>query len=477
MMGWSAASAMGVLYWLYWIVAMIVMVRVMLRNNDTVKTLTWIMVFIFMPFLGMLLYFFFGRDTRKKRLVGKRLLSQIKQHTAFKENGDAKKDIPVEYQTLATLFENTSSASFLSFDEAEVIPDTRVFAERLFEMISNAGNHIHLQFYIIEDDEFGCRLRDALVEKARQGVEVRLIYDSVGCWKVKDRFFDSMRSAGVQVEEFLKVYFPLLSNRVNFRNHRKLVVVDGKVGFVGGCNIADRYIKGINGGCWRDTMLMLQGDGVYALQTSFLVDWYFANGSLVSGKEYFPRFNKACGACHVQLLTSNPVMTWRAIPGGITMALSHATSYFYLQTPYLLPNEKVMAALQNAALSGVDVRLMIPLHSDSRLADYASRSYIEGLLSAGVKVYLYTAGFLHAKTFVSDDMLSVVGSANLDFRSFDYNFEVSAYVYDQTLAKRMKSLFMDDMSHCMRLTLREFKERSFGGRCLESAARLLSPVL
>ena len=286
-MGWSAVSVMGVLYWLYWIVAMVVMVRVLLRNRDTVKTLTWIMVFIFIPFLGLLLYFFFGRDTRRKRLVGKRLLSQIKQHTAFRASGVAKREIPADYQTLATLFENTSSASLLPFDEAEVIPDTRGFAERLFEIIYAAENHIHLQFYIIEEDDFGCRLRDALVEKARQGVEVRLIYDCVGCWKVKERFFESMRSAGVCVESFLKVFFPLLSSRVNYRNHRKLVVVDGKVGMVGGCNIADRYLEGINGGCWRDTMLLLRGAAVKGLQASFVVDWYFANRSKISGERYF----------------------------------------------------------------------------------------------------------------------------------------------------------------------------------------------
>lgn len=473
----SWSTFFSILYLLNLLLALWIMVKVVLNNRTPVATFAWIFVLLFIPYLGSLLYFLFGTDTRKRKYIRRRFLSQIQQYSALSYRSYSTKMPHKEYSRLVAYLENAADAYTMQNTAAQVIGDTRDFMTSLLSAIENAQNHIHVQFYIFEDDELGGRVRDALVQKARDGVQVRVIYDSVGCWSVSPAFFDKIRRSGGYVESFLKVRFPLLTNKVNYRNHRKIVVVDGKVGFVGGCNIADRYIKGINGGCWRDTMLMLQGDGVYALQTSFLVDWYFANGSLVSGKEYFPRFDKACGACHVQLLTSNPVMTWRAIPGGITMALSHATSYFYLQTPYLLPNEKVMAALQNAALSGVDVRLMIPLHSDSRLADYASRSYIEGLLSAGVKVYLYTAGFLHAKTFVSDDMLSVVGSANLDFRSFDYNFEVSAYVYDQTLAKRMKSLFIDDMSHCMRLTLREFKERSFGGRCLESAARLLSPVL
>ena len=475
-MGWSAASAMGVLYWLYWIVAMIVMIRVMLRNRDTVKTLTWIMVFIFMPFLGLVLYFFFGRDTRKKRLVGKRLLSQIKQHTAFKTGGSAKKEIRFGYQTLATFFENTSSASILSFDEAEVIPDTLVFRERLFEMISTAENHIHLQFYIIEDDEFGCRLRDALVEKAREGVEVRLIYDCVGCWKVNDRFFESMRSGGVHVESFFKVFFPLLSNRVNYRNHRKLVVVDGKVGMAGGCNIADRYLKGVNGGCWRDTMLLLRGAAVKGLQASFVVDWYFVNRTKISGARYFPE-SGAERKSYVQVVTSNPVGDVRNIIAGYIKILSQARGYVYLQTPYFMPDETFLQALKSASLSGVDVRLMIPEQSDSRIADYATMSYLGALLESGIKVYLYRGGILHCKTLVCDDYLSSIGSTNLDFRSFFYNFEISAFVYDEDVAVDLKGCFINDIKQCRQLMPSEYRNRPFFRRCSESFIKLFSPLL
>lgn len=476
-MGWSAVSVMGVLYWLYWIVAMVVMVRVLLRNRDTVKTLTWIMVFIFIPFLGLLLYFFFGRDTRRKRLVGKRLLSQIKQHTAFRASGVAKREIPADYQTLATLFENVSSASLLPFDEAEVIPDTRGFAERLFEIIYAAENHIHLQFYIIEEDDFGCRLRDALVEKARQGVEVRLIYDCVGCWKVKERFFDSMRSAGVCVESFLKVFFPLLSSRVNYRNHRKLVVVDGKVGLVGGCNIADRYLEGINGGCWRDTMLLLRGAAVKGLQASFVVDWYFANRSKISGERYFPLFADAGRKSYVQVVTSNPVGNLRVIIAGYIKILSQARGYVYLQTPYFMPDETFLLALKSASMSGVDVRLMIPEHSDSRIADYATTSHLGELLESGIKVFLYRGGVLHSKSVVCDDYVSSIGSANLDFRSFFYNFEISAFVYDRAVAVDLKECFINDMKRCRQLTLNEYRTRPFIRRCTESLVKLLSPLL
>ena len=475
-MNWSDATIMGVLYLAYWIVVIFIIIRIMLRNRDAVKTLAWIMVFIFIPFLGLLLYFFFGRDTRKKRLAGKRLMSQIKQRSTLGINSDAKALIQSEYQSLATYFENSSSAPLLTVDEVEVLCDTTLFANRLFEIISSAEQHIHLQFYIFEDDEFGSRLRDALVSKAKQGVEVRLIYDSVGCWKVGKEFFESMRCAGVYVESFLKVTFPLLSNRFNYRNHRKMIVVDGKVGMIGGCNIADRYIKGINGMEWRDTMLLLRGMAVNGLQASFLVDWYFANRTMLSGKRYFP-VTDSCSNSFAQVVTSNPVGDVRAIVGGYIKMLSQAKGYIYLQTPYFMPDELFLQSLKNASISGVDVRLMIPERSDSKIADYATMSYLGNLLNSGVKIYLYGGGMLHCKTVVCDDYLSSVGSTNLDFRSFFYNFEVSAFVYDKSVALELKERFMDDLKKCRLLTTNEYRQRSFFKRCAESFIKLFSPLL
>ena len=475
-MGWNNATIMGILYWLYWIVVISIMIRIMLRNRDTVKTLAWIMVFIFMPFLGLLLYFFFGRNNRKKRLAGKRLLSQIKQRSTLEVNNDAKGLIQPDYQSLATYFENSSSASLLSIDETEILNDTTVFAKRLFEIISSARDHIHLQFYIFEDDEFGHRVRDALVNKAKQGVEVRLIYDSVGCWKVKKEFFESMRCAGIYVESFLKVRFPLLSNRFNYRNHRKIIIVDGEVGMIGGCNIADRYLKGIKGRRWRDTMLLLRGMAVNGLQASFLVDWYFVSRTMLSGKRYFP-VTDGCRNSYAQIVTSNPVGDTRAIVGGYIKILSQAKGYIYLQTPYFMPDELFLQSLKNASMSGVDVRLMIPEKSDSHIADYATMSYLGSLLNSGVKVYMYRDGMLHSKTAVCDDYISSIGSTNLDFRSFIYNFEVNAFVYDKSIAMEMKDHFIEDMKHCHLLTANEYRQRSFFKRCAESFIKLFSPLL
>ncbi len=475
-MAWDKATVLGCLYWIYCIVAIVVMVRVVLKNRDTVKTLAWMMLFIFLPFLGLFLYFFFGRDRRKEKLIERRFLSQIQQRGQLVGRISGKTDIPHDYSPLVSFFENTSSSQLLRASDVELVCRTDRFAEALLAELESAREHIHMQFYIFENDDFGRKVRDLLVKKAQQGVEVRLIYDSLGCWSVGKAFYEDMRCKGIYVESFLKVRFPLFTNRVNFRNHRKIVVVDGKVGFVGGCNIADRYLKGIQGGNWRDTMLVVRGNAVNGLQTSFLVDWYFTNRTLVSGKRYFPVEERSEGPL-VQVVQSNPVGDVRTIMGGVIKLLSMSRSYIYLQTPYFMPSESFMQAIRNAAMSGVDVRLMIPERSDSWVADLISMSYLSGMFSAGVKVYLYKGGILHSKTIVCDDDVSSVGSANLDFRSFYYNFEVSAFVYDRSVAQSMKSAFVNDLETCRQLTLSEYRARPFLRRCLESVARLFSPLL
>ncbi|MBP3407532.1 MAG: cardiolipin synthase [Bacteroidaceae bacterium] len=469
-------TLMGLFYFIYIVAVVSLMIKVVLNNRDTVKTLAWMLVLVFLPFLGLLLYFFFGRDTRKQKIISSRLLSQL-QKNQLGCGSDGQYEVEPEYSSLATFFRNSSSVSLLGASEAKVILSPREFASLLYKEIDAAENHIHIQFYIFEDDEFGVLLREHLIAKAKQGVEVRVIYDSVGCLGVNKEFFEVMRCAGIYVESFMKVRFPLLTNKVNYRNHRKVVVIDGKVGFVGGCNIADRYLHGVKWGEWRDTMLLLRGAAVGGLQTSFLVDWYFTNRSLVCGKRYFLQ-QASGGASLVQVVQSNPVGEVRTIMTGMAKALFSAKGYAYLQTPYFMPNESFLHALKSAALSGVDVRLMIPEHSDSRLVDYATRSYLVDIMKAGVKVYLYGGGFLHSKTYVSDDYLSSVGSVNIDFRSFYYNFEVSAFVYGKDVALALKENFFEDMKSCKQLSLNGFmKGRSFKERCLESVARLFSPLL
>ncbi|KAA6308330.1 Major cardiolipin synthase ClsA, partial [termite gut metagenome] len=278
------------------------------------------------------------------------------------------------------------------------------------------------EYYLIEDDAVGRLVRDVLIEKARQGVEVRFIYDDVGCWTLKSRFLKEMRDAGIEVEAFLEVRFPLFTSKVNYRNHRKIVVIDGRIGFVGGMNLAERYVSGLSWGAWYDMHIMLEGKAVHGLQTAFLLDWYFVSRTLITSSQYFPRI-EICGSTLVQIVTADPIGPWKVIMQGLILAISGAKKYFYMQTPYFLPTEPVVTAIQTAALSGVDVRLMIPKRADNRITNLGSHSFVADLLRAGVKVYFYKKGFLHAKLMVSDDKLSTVGSTNIDFRSFEHNFE------------------------------------------------------
>lgn len=470
------ATILNIIYWLNILVAIYIMIKVVMNNRNPIKTIAWLLVLLFIPLIGLIFYFFFGRDTRRLRYINKRSLSQIQQRSNLAYPAQAAPVSSCEYKKMIDYFETVAESRPMGCNDVEVITKGPEFIDKLLCEIEAAQKHIHLLFYIFEDDEAGNRLRDALIAKASAGVEVRLIYDSVGCWKVSPHFFEEIRKAGGYVAPFLKVYFPILTNKINYRNHRKIVVIDGKVGFIGGYNIADRYVTGGEWGHWRDTMLLLRGGAVYGLQVAFLSDWFFADRSLVSGASYFPPIEEQ-GEATVQIVTSNPIGQWRTILNGMLMSLTNATEYIYMQSPYLMPNESVITAMQRAALSGVDVRLMLPEKADGKIADYASKSYYDELLDAGVKIYLYKKGFLHSKSLVSDDKLSVVGSANIDFRSFEYNFEVNAYVYDKSLACRLKQLFLDDIKDCRLLTVKESHSRSFGRRLMESGARLFSPLL
>ncbi len=346
--------------------------------------------------------------------------------------------------------------------------------------IAGAHHHIHLELYIIEDDPLGNLIADALIDKARSGVAVRLIYDDVGCWKVSHRFFNRMRDAGIEVAGFLPVHFHSFTAKANYRDHRKLIIIDGKVGYVGGMNIALRYVKGTGQQPWRDTMWRLSGGAVYALQRTFLVDWYFVDQTLVTDRAYYPALahNTTPNNCVVQIVTSGPTAHYPEIMQGYVRSILAARRYVYIETPYFLPNEPVLFALKTAAVGGVDVRIICPLRSDALLTDWASRSYLRELHEAGAQIYLYRSGFMHSKMMVSDDTLSTCGSTNLDSRSFENNFEVNAFVYDEGIALRMKKIFLDDQSQSVLLSdLPRRLNPHFLPRLWESLTRLLSPLL
>lgn len=451
-------------------------VIIVLDNRNPVKTIAWVLVLMFLPIIGLLFYFFFGRSRRRERIIGKKSYSRLLKKPMAEYLAQESGTLPANYSRLISLFQRTNQAFPFDGNRVELYTRGSEMLQSLLCELRKARQHIHVEFYIFEDDTVGRQVREVLMAKAREGVEVRVVYDDVGCWHVPHRFFEEMREAGVEVRSFLKVRFPQFTSSVNFRNHRKIVVVDGRVGFVGGMNLAERYTDGLSWGNWRDTHVLFEGKAVHGLQTVFLLDWYFVDRTLLTTSRYFPRL-ESCGNSLVQIVTSEPIGPWKEIMQGLIMTIASAKRYLYIQTPYFLPTESVMVALQTAALSGVDVRLMLPKRADNRLTHLGSCSYVSDALQAGVKVYFYTAGFLHSKSIVVDDELSSIGSTNIDFRSFEHNFEVNAFVYDTDTAVQLREHFLQDQRDCIQVFQKNWRKRPWYWKAAESVVRLLAPLL
>lgn len=449
---------------------------VILDNRNPVKTMAWILVLMFLPVAGLVLYYFFGRSYRRRRIINKKWHGRLLEKSLVEYVAQESQVLPESYERFVSLLRSTCHALPFNGNNIEIYTTGKSMLHALLRVLYSAERHIHMEFYIFEDDAVGRLVRDVLVEKAREGVEVRVLYDDVGCWRVPNSFFEEMREAGIEVRSFLKVRFPLFTNKVNYRNHRKIVVVDGCVGFIGGMNIASRYVNGVSWGIWRDTLLRVEGKAVYGLQMVFLYDWFFVDRTLMTSSSYFPKL-RPCGSSLVQIAAGAPVDSWRGIMQGIVKAISGAKHYFYIQTPYFLPTEAVLNAMQMAALAGVDVRLMLPLRADNRLTHLGSCSFLADVLQAGVKVYFYSKGFLHSKLMVSDDMLFTIGSTNMDFRSFEHNFEVNAFVYDSKEALKARDIFLQDQRDCQQVFLKAWRKRPWYRKLLESMSRLWAPLL
>ena len=466
---------------LYVAVIVGIMLTVLMDNRQPAKTIAWVLVLLFVPVVGIVLYIFFGQNTRKMKLISGRSLDQLSKRSMLEFVEQRNLRMPEYFSSLVRLFTNQSLSLPFKDNAVEFYTDGYQFFPALLQAIKGATNHIHLNTYIIADDPLGRLVSDALIAKAREGVEVRLIYDDVGCWRVPERFFDRMRQAGVKVRSFMPVRFPAFTSKVNYRNHRKVCVIDGTQGFIGGMNIALRYVKGLHGGTlpWRDTHMRLRGSVVYALQRAFLVDWYFVDRTLINDHRYYPPMPwHISNDSLAQVVTSSPIAQWPDIMLGYVRILLEAKRYVYMETPYFLPTEPVMFAMRTAALAGVDVRLLIPRRSDAWLIQLASMSYVTETLEAGVKVRLYEKGFNHSKLLVADDQISTCGSTNIDFRSFENNFEANVFFYDRQTALRIKDIYMRDEDCSINFSeARELHHRPYMHRFVESLLRLLSPLL
>lgn len=450
---------------------------IIFENRNPVKTIAWCMVLTFMPVIGLILYILFGMDNRHRRLVKDEDLGRLKGITEIIQGGEIITDLPVPQKPLADMLRKMNKSFLLSGNDVEIITDFQTMSDRLIADIEGARHHINMLFFKFEDDAAGRRIADALIRKSEEGVQVRLIYDDAGNLMVPRRFYRKLRKHGIQVRGFIRIFLPILSRDYNSRNHRKVVVIDGRVGYMGGMNIAQRYAEGLKWGIWRDTHIRITGPAVSELQTSFLTDWKFTKGDEPDLNSMYP-YNPPCGNTLMQIVTGGPMDKWNVMMQAYMIAIASARHHAYLQSPYFIPPEPIMKTLQNAALSGVDVRVMIPYRGDKGvLPPWASRSYFKEALNAGIRIYLYRKGYMHAKTMTIDDSLVTIGSTNIDFRGFEQDFEINAFMYDESMARQQRDIFLEDLKDAELIDPLEWDKRPFIDKAKESVARIFSPVL
>ncbi|MCJ8007644.1 cardiolipin synthase [Lederbergia wuyishanensis] len=459
---------------------------VFLERRDAGATWAWLLVLFFVPVAGFVLYLIFGQNLSRKKIFEWKDTNKIgimeitkyqiellqKGEFIFNDNRNS------QYQDLIYMLLVNDRSVLTQDNHVEIFTDGENKFRSLLSDIKAANDHIHLVYYIIRNDRLGKELLATLTKKANEGVEVKVLYDAMGSRLLPRKFFGPLIEAGGKVSAFFPAILPHLNLQVNYRNHRKLAIIDGEIGYIGGFNIGDEYL-GLNKrfGYWRDTHLKISGKAVYAMQTRFILDWNQASSTKISYEDrLFPEL-EAIGDTDVQIVSSGPDSEWEQIKYGILKLITSAKKYIYIQTPYFIPDASVLDAIKIAALSGVDVRLMIPNKPDHAFVYWATLSNVGELLKTGAKVYIYEKGFIHAKTMVADGKLATVGTANIDVRSFRLNFEVNAFLYDEVLVRELVNIYKDDMKDSRELTLEEYHNRSLLIRFKESLSRLLSPIL
>ena len=458
------------------------------ERRDASSTWAWLLVLFFIPVAGFILYLLLGRnltrdhlfqwDDLKKSGIEEVLEKQkeLIRTQKFHFNNHVTKD----NQDLIYMNLKNDQALFTKNNAVEVFTDGQQKFRRLFQDIEEAKESIHLQYYIIKNDNLGRKLMGHLTKKVKEGVMVRVLYDELGSRTLTKRFFKEFREAGGLVEVFFPSKLRFINLRMNFRNHRKLVIIDGKVGYVGGFNVGDEYL-GLNTrfGYWRDTHLRIRGNAVDTMQARFILDWNQASRDydIMYDPELFPIENVRIGNVGIQIVTSGPDSEFEQIKNAYIKMIYSAKKSIYMQTPYFIPDKSLLDALRVACLSGVQVNIMIPDKPDHPFVYWATISHIGELLPVGANVYIYSNGFIHSKTLVVDEEISSVGTANIDVRSFRLNFEVNAFLYDENISKELTAIFKEDIKLSKLLTFDEYGKRGANIKFKESISRLLSPIL
>lgn len=465
---------------------LLAIVIIFFERREPSTVWAWLLVLYFVPVLGFIIYLVLGQNMHKNRMfrikeIEDELNSQIKNQTAelrydieMSENEADKSYKELIYYNL-----ETSGVVYTEDNDVTIYTDGHEKFDALIQEMENAKKYIHMQYYIIRDDELFDRIKEVLIRKAAQGVEVRILYDGMGCLEIGKKQWKMLRSNEIETAEFFPATLKKAHLRINYRNHRKIVVIDGEVGFVGGFNVGREYL-GLDKkfGYWRDTHMKITGSAVMGLQIRFLLDWNFAAGkNLFLEERYFQQQQQKTGDTGIQIISSGPDSKWQSTRDNYVYLISHATDHIYIQTPYFIPDETMLNTLKMAASSGVDVRIMIPCKPDHPFVYWATYSYIGEMLKAGATCYTYDNGFLHTKGMCVDGKVCSYGTANFDIRSFKLNFEVNAVIYNERVTRQFEKIFLKDIEKSTKIASHKYANRSLVIRVKEQFSRLLSPIL
>ncbi|NNE33153.1 MAG: cardiolipin synthase [Winogradskyella sp.] len=472
-----------ILIGLNYILALSAVITILLKRLNPTKTLSYIIGLLVLPFIGLIFYYLFGQEYRKSKIfsrknvlnqsVVKKIQSELELDTKTINKVD---DILDEKSKLIPLLYNSEKSKLTVNNEIKLIKNGDNKFEMVFDDISTAKHHIHLEYFIIKDDKIGTELLNLLCQKAEEGLEVRIVIDDVGS-SISSKMKKKLKNCGIEMHAFMPVLFSKFTGQMNYRDHRKIIVIDGKIGYVGGINISDNYVNANNDRYWRDTHIRITGEAVKPLQILFLTTWDFASDDeLKISKSYFPEHNCKENV-PLQIAASGPDTDWSNIMEAIFVAITNAEKTIYITTPYFIPNDEIITALQVASRSNLDVKIIVPKKSDSWVAQYATNSYLEQLMEANVEVYQYTKGFIHAKTMVVDNVFGTVGTANMDYRSFNINFEVNALIYNTEFCDQLTEMFNDDLKDTKKLDYESWKNRPKSTKFIEAVARLAAPLL
>ncbi|WP_305085756.1 cardiolipin synthase [uncultured Clostridium sp.] len=454
---------------------------VFIERKEPTTTWAWLIILIALPGIGFILYLLLGQNlSRQKIFREKKLADKIKRYK-LKSNGDLPihdSEINENYEDLILMNYNHSGAIYTTNNEVKIYTNGEDKFKDLFNDIREAKSFIHIEYYIFRYDELGKSLIKELREKVKDGVEVRFVIDGMGSKKITKKIIREIESYGIKISVFFPGVLPHINMRINYRNHRKIVVIDGKIGYVGGFNVGDESVnKGKQFKFWRDTHIRIRGEAVSELNKRFILDWDYASGEKMGNMSmYFPNID-VIGDVGIQIVSSGPDHMEEYIKNSYMKIINNAKNYVYIQTPYLVPDSPMMEAIKISALSGVDVRIIVPGAPDHFFMEWMLSANIGLLIEYGVKIYRYDNGFIHAKTIVADGEVCSIGTANLDIRSFKLNFEVNAFIYNEKVAKEQENIFLEDQLKSKLVIKEEYDKRSRNLKIKESLIRLLAPIL